>query len=372
MSTPRIPLSTISASRVPVSLVIACLCLLALASFMRAQSVPTTYTITQNGQTPGLTLTIYRSGSKALMVQMQPAQGATPATQTDSLYDLAAGTNVTWDPNATPLQCSAGRFSGDWGDPFAMTADLTKGIASGELKPAGTETIAGIPTQIYAANSPQGSEKVWFDQKDGLVIRATYAAPGAPLMTLVDITKFSFAPPSPSLFVLPSACAGVKPPPTAADVIADETGDSAGNWVNAIYGPGSANSCTIVVRVVAAKTMAPIDRKYQAAIDTTYEQNNPPHYEFGVARDGTTSYSGGGLHEITNQVHNGILRIDNPPAYFMLGLNFPTPNRGGSVGMVYRQCFGPVTNLYWVVKDPANPDDGGDWLYAKSGKYAAH
>jgi hypothetical protein len=27
--------------------------------------------------------------------------------------------------------------------------------------------------------------------------------------------------------------------------------------------------------------------------------------------------------------------------------------------------------LYFVVKDPSNPANGGDWLYAKAGKYAA-
>ena len=76
--------------------------------------------------------------------------------------------------------------------------------------------------------------------------------------------------------------------------------------------------------------MTPINRKYQAAIDTTYDQKqpDPPHYEFGVGNDGTTTFSGGGLHEITDQIHNGVLRIDNPPAYFMFGVNIPTPNRG--------------------------------------------
>lgn len=191
-------------------------------------------------------------------------------------------------------------------------------------------------------------------------------------MTLVDITKVSFATPPASRFVLPAACAGVKPPPTPAELIAAETGDDPANWVNGSYGPGSANSCSIVVRVVAAKTMAPINRKFQAAIDTTYDQNNPtpPHYEFGVGADGTSTYSGGGLHEVTDQIHNGMLRIDNPPAYFMFGVNIPTPNHGADVGLIYRQCFAPVTVLYDVIKDPANPADGGDWLYAKAGKYA--
>jgi len=119
--------------------------------------------------------------------------------------------------------------------------------------------------------------------------------------------------------------------------------------------------------------MAPINRKFQVAIDTTYNQDDPtpPSYVFGVGADGTSTYSGGGLHEITSQVHNGALRIDNPPAYFNLSVNIPTPNRGAGIGLVYRQCFAPVTNLYYVVKDPEDVGKGADFLFAKSGKYAA-
>jgi hypothetical protein len=352
--------------------VLACLCALACAPLLNAQTPPTAYVITQSVGTTGGTSTTYRSGSKVLVDFIQPAQAGTPASRSFSLYDLAAGTNTSWDPDAIPIQCSVNTFSGDWGDPFAMTADVTSGIAKGELKPAGTETLDGISAQIYAGTAQGTDLKAWLDQKDGLVLRAVMNAPNAAPMTLVDITKVSFARPPTSLFVLPAACAGVKPPPTAAELMAEETGDSGANWVNANYGPGSTNSCSIIVRVVAAKTMAPINRAYQAAIDTTYDQNNPtpPHYVFGVGNDGTSTYSGGGLHEITNQIHNGMLRIDNPPAYFMFGVNIPTPNHGADVGLIYRQCFAPVTMLYDVIKDPANPADGGDWLYAKSGKYA--
>ena len=352
--------------------VIFCLCVLACSPLLNAQTPPTAYVITQSVGTTGGTSTAYRSGSKVLVDFIKPAHEGTPASRSFSLYDLTAGTNTSWNPDASPIQCSVATFSGDWGDPFAMTSDVNKGIASGDLKPAGAETLDGIATHVFAGSTQGVDLKAWLDQKDGLVIRAQEGAPNTPPMTLVDITKVSFAAPPTSLFVLPAACAGVKPPPTPAELIADETGEAAANWVNANYGPGSTNSCSIIVRVVAAKTMAPINRAYQAAIDTTYDQNNPtpPHYVFGVGNDGTSTYSGGGLHEITNQIHNGMLRIDNPPTYFMFGVNIPTPNHGADVGLIYRQCFAPVTVLYDVIKDPANPADGGDWLYAKSGKYA--
>jgi len=155
--------------------------------------------------------------------------------------------------------------------------------------------------------------------------------------------------------------------------MAAETGDSGSNFVNAIYGPGSKAGCSIALHVVHAGTMAPLNRRYQVAIDTTYNQDapNPPHYEFGSGTDGTSTFKGGGLHEITSQIRNGVLRIDHPPAYFNLSTNIVQPGRGAGIGLIYRQCFAPVTNLYYIVKDPDDLSKGADFLYAKSGKYAA-
>ncbi len=354
----------------------ACLALLALASLLPAQTAPTAYTIVQTVAFPpaGSTETIYRSGGKALIEVSRPAADGQPASRSLSLYDLALGKSWSWNPGDASVGCNIGSFSGDWGDPYAMTPDLMKTIASGDLKPAGTEIVGGVATKIYDGVSNKTHIKAWLDEKDGLVVRAMMGAPGSSdLQPLINITRVSLSPPAASLFALPAACASLKLPPTPAELMAEETGDSGDNFVSANYGPGSKNSCSILVRVVAAKSMAPLNRKYQAAIDTTYDQNapTPPHYEFGVGNDGTSTYAGGGLREITSQVRNGMLRIDNPPAYFMFGVNIPTPNHGADVGLIYRQCFAPVTMLYYVVKDPGNPGDGGDWLYAKSGKYAA-
>ena len=360
----------------PTPRILSCLGLVVLTSLLPAQPPrPTAYTITEAvaGAAPGSTMTVYRNGTKALTDMFSAAQPGAPAHHTLTFYDLAAGSSHTWDPSINPPSCSVGTFSGDWGDPFESTKELTDSIAKGDLKPAGTETVAGVPTKVYAGVSQGMNLKAWLDEKDGLVIKMAFGAPGAAMNTMVDVRKVSLAPPAPSLLAMPAYCASVKPPATAAELIAEETGDSAANYVNAIYGPGSKDSCSIVIHVVNAKTMAPITRKFQVAIDTTYNQDspNPPHYQFGVGNDGTSTYSGGGLHEITNQVHNSMLRIDNPPAYFNLGVNIPTPNHGADVGLIYRQCFAPVTALYYVLKDPADPGAGGDWLYAKSGKYAA-
>jgi len=357
-----------------ISRILACLSLVATPLLAQAQAAPpTSYAITENvaGGGPGATTTIYRSGIKVLMESKLPAQGATPATTTRTLYDLKAGTNVSWNPEANPPVCGgAGTFSGDWGDPFTMISDINSSIAKGELKPAGTETLAGISTQVYAGTSGGSAIKAWVDAKDGLVIRATGSMPDGSTLTLADITKVSIGPQPASLFLLPAVCAGVKPPPSPAELIADEIGDDPANYVNGMYGPGSKNMCSVVLRVVNAKTMTPIT-KIQVAIDTgIYPDNAPPSYTFGVGEDGTTSYSGGHILEITNRVHNGVVRLGNPPDHFQLGVNVKQPHHGGSMGLIYRQCFGPTTVLLDVVKDYGQADQSQALLWVKAGKYA--
>ena len=125
-----------------------CLALLALTALLPAQTPPTAYTITQAlAGSNGGTMTVYRNGSLAVIETKQPAQtGGIPASRSFSLYDLKAGVSHTWDPSASPISCSAGTFSGDWGDPYQPTAELAAGIAKGDLKPAGAETLYGIPT----------------------------------------------------------------------------------------------------------------------------------------------------------------------------------------------------------------------------------
>ncbi len=349
--------------------VLSCFALLAAAPLVPAQSAPTSYTITQAGATPGATTTIYRSGSRAVIENRQPAEGATPAVHILSFYDIAAGKSWSWNPDSKPINCSIGAFSGDWGDPFALTAEVKDGISKGELKPACSETVNGVAAQVYTGVQSGANLKVWLDAKGGLVLRATISASGAAPVTLANITKVSFAAPAAALFALPAACAAQKLPPTQADLIADETGDSAANYVSANFGPGSQNSCSVVLRVVQAKTMTPITH-IQVAIDTTYNVDNPPHYVSGVGRDGTETFSGGGIHEITAQVRNGSVRLGIPPPYFMLDVNTIHPGHGSGSGLVYRQCFAPTTVLLDVIKDYGQSDESSDLLWVKSGKYA--
>jgi len=356
----------------PILKVTAYLGLMYCAAIAGAQTPsPTSYTITEAGAVPGGQTIVYRSGSKALTVNIIPAQGGTPASKNYDLRDLTAGKDWTWNPDDKPIQCGAGTFQGDWGDPFALTAEVNTGIAKGQLKPGGTAVINGIATDIYTGSDSGATEKIWFDKKDGLVLRAEASMPGGQSMTLANVTKISFATPPASLMALPPSCAGVKAPPTPAELIADETGDDGSNYEIGSTGPGSKNSCSVVLRTVAAKTMTPITR-IQVAIDTQYNQNDPtpPHYVFGVGNDGTSTYAGGHVREITKAVHNGAVNLGTPPPYFMVGVNTIEPNRGADLGLVYRKCFAPTQVLLYVVKDYGTPTESGDYLWVKSGKYA--
>lgn len=343
------------------------------AALAGAQAAPpAVYTITQAGAVPGAQTTIYRSGSKALMVNFTPAQGATPASKTYSLYDLAAGKNWSWNPEVKEVGCSAGTFSGDWGDPFGETAELLADLAKGEYKSAGTATMNGIATEVYTGSEGGATIKIWFDRKDGLIIRAEANMPGSAPMVTANVTKVSFSPPPASLLNLPPICAGVKAPPTPQETFADETGDDGANYVSAYLGPGSKNACQVLLRVVDAKTLAPITH-VQAAIDTSYNQDdpNPPHYNFGVGTDGTMTFAGGGLHEITSTMHNGIAVLNNLPPYFNLVVNVvELPGHASGTGLIYKQCFAARQVLYWIIKDRGQADQSSDVLWVKGGKFA--
>jgi hypothetical protein len=78
---------------------------------------------------------------------------------------------------------------------------------------------------------------------------------------------------------------------------------------------------------------------------------------------GRVKFSGGGMAEVTGQMQQGTLRIDNAPAQFYATAAF---GKGGeSCALVYRQCFAPETQLLLVVKNPQQLSEFADWLWVK-------
>ena len=305
-----------------------------------AQTSPTAYSVTEveSMMGPGVTVKIYRDGGKAIVDHAVPAQGADKAMHTRSLYDLQAGTTITWDVDAPETPCSIGQFTGDWGDPFkdsALTAaDLTKQGA----KDSGPETMIGIPAKVLTGTSEGAVFKAWVDPKSGLLLKLEVSQNGQK-QTFSEVKEFKPGKPDASVFTLPAACKDVKLPPTAGERFAAETGGAAADFMDATAPPGSPNSCTVLFKAVYAGSMQTISG-YKLTMDNV---------------------------DKTGEMKNGILRIDNAPATFTLDLRFPD---GGGMAQVYRQCPLAQTMLLMVQKDPANLGKGADWMWVKAGKFA--
>ena len=332
-----------------------------LAQYMKT---PDAYTVTENNMMsgPGSTTTVYRDGSKAL-VEIANAQGG----HTRTLYDLQAGTSMTWSAENATAGCSSGTFSGDWGDPFASSADMTKDLAKPEVKMTGAETINGFATKVYEITGPTPAQnaKAWVDNKYGLVIKANFGAMG----TLVEVKQLTVAKPAASVFVLPPACAkaaAAGPPLTPAQQLMADTGiKNVADYADAGTAPASpsTNSCTVNFKVVRAGTFEPIANIVGMGLDL--DQNSNGSYTVGGGANGS-HYSGGTIKDVTSQYRNGILRIDNAPPHFRLDVEF---KNGDVSALIYRQCFQPQTVLMVIVKNPDNlAAEPAHWLWSKTGK----
>lgn len=331
-----------------------------LAQYSKA---PEAYSVSETNAMsgPGSTTQIYRDGPKA-MVEITNAQGG----HTRTLYDLQAHTNISWSVETASAGCSSGTFSGDWGDPFASSEDMTKDLAKPEVKMTGAETINGFATKVYeiAGATPAQSAKAWVDTKYGLVIKANVGQMG----TLVEVKQLSVGKPAASLFVLPTACAAAAagPPKTEEQQMALDTGiKNPQDYVNAIMPATSpsTNSCSVNFKVVRAGTMEPITNVTAVGLDV--DQNSSGSYTVGGGANGSL-YSGGTIKDVTSQYRNGILRVDNAPTHFHVDVEF---KNGGASALIYRQCFQPQSVLMLVVKNPDNPSEGAaHWLWSKTGK----
>jgi len=308
----------------------------------------------------------YRLGSKVLVDQFSAANAADPKAQhSRGLYDLATHKNLSWSWPDSSGGCGAGTFSGDWGDPFAGPGDLI-GTSSTQV---GTETLRGFTTRILEGSTGNTKVRAWVDTKYGMVVKAQLSQAGSPLKTVMEVTDVSLTAPQASVFALPAVCAAAAAAPTEEEKLAALTGDNPKNFVDATSGPGSKSACTVLYRVVKAGSMEPIASGFQVAVDLASATAPTASHTVGVSQSGRATFSGGGLHEITSPTRNGVFRIDRAPAQFDLETAFG--NAGDTQANIYLQCFAPQTVLLYVVENPAKISDGGEWLWVKSGKYAA-
>jgi hypothetical protein len=334
---------------------------------LRAQYAPApdAYTLTETSAMagPGETMKVYRDGQKAA-IDITPAAGAAAgAIPVRSVYDLQAHTNVSWDPTATAPTCGSGTFSGDWGDPFAGTADTAGQLAQQGAKKVGAEPMDGFATDVYEFVEPTTHQtyRVWVDTKYGLTVKLQSGN-----QIFQEITQLSLGAPPAALFVLPAACSNLPPILSDSQKIAADTGGNGDDYVYAHLAPTqeSTTSCTVVFRAVQAGTMKPIQINYAVGLDL--DQNSNGGYNVDVGLAGTAKFSGGALKDVSAQKRNGVLRIPNVPKHFYMDVEFG--DAGSASALLYRQCFGPETTLFLVVKNPDKFSDGADWLWSKTGK----
>jgi hypothetical protein len=346
-------------------------------------AVPTTYSVVEINSMLGMPVTqhIYRDGSHAVI------ENQSGDTLVRAIYDLDAHKNVSWDLRKPQAGCGTTNFSGDWGDPFSGD-DLMGELKKEHIKQTGTETVNGFATNVLETDGTGPSKlkaKAWIDQKYGFFVKVAVEQNGQ-MTTMLELKSATFAPPPSGMFKIPAFCnaavkaaaapAGTATAPTTDPAVAKryaaEIGGKPEDFVAAAQGPGSKESCSVAFRVVQAGTMTPITSNLEIVVDRKPDFEHPSPCKDAMTASNYHTYTGAGctLQDVTPQYKNGVAKLDAVPESFNLSVIFQ-PDGAQSGALIHRQCAGPVTTLFLVMKDPKNVSAGTDWVFVKSGKYAA-
>ena len=210
---PRLDVVSPSAARAGAAGLVSAVLLAGFApSDARAQpaAAPTRFSMTETLflVVPGQMMKIGRDGQSAIIEQTLPPNADTPSgVHSRAYYDIKAGLSYTLDLIDPATPCGPSNFTGDWGDPFAMSADLIAQMAKFHPTDAGAATVNGIATEVSVAASPDGQAKVWVDPKTGLIVKWVMTPPNGAPRTMIEVTSFSLTPPSPAALALPTKCA---------------------------------------------------------------------------------------------------------------------------------------------------------------------
>ncbi len=268
------------------------------------------------------------------------------------------------------------QFSGDWGDSFGpgLTDELTKL----HTKEVGAEVVNGIHTKVIEVDNPQAglpNYKMWLDTSYGEAVKL--AGPMRP-------ERWRRSPRSRASRLESrrprcSRCprrgrkpAAQPPPPTEAKQVAALT-RRAGRQVHQVgeRGPGLEGVLRGAVPLVKPKTLAPVTTPFRVGVDAAgIYLEHPPHYITGGT--GKPYFQGGGLHEVTKDYKNGVLRIESAPPVFYLELSWDvhgaagrSPEGAAAPPMLYRQCNGKSAARLLLVADPEKPGEPSAWVWEK-------
>ena len=174
-------------------------------------AAPTRYSVTETLYlvVPGQVMKIGRDGGGAIIEQTLPPNADSPnGVHSRAYYDLKAGLSYTLDLIDPATPCGPSNFTGDWGDPFAMSAGLIAQMAQSHPTDAGPETVNGIATEVSTATTPDGQARLWVEPKTGLIVKWVMTPPNGPARTMIEVTALSLTPPTPEALALPGKCAG--------------------------------------------------------------------------------------------------------------------------------------------------------------------
>ncbi len=180
-----------------------------------AQSAPPdAYTLTETSSliVPGQQIEIARDGSKAMVETAMPARtGGSAGVHARSVFDLSAHTNHTWDLADPAEPCTTSTFTGDWGDPFLASANMTADFARQHATRGSTATVDGLTTMLTVPAGPGDAAGMtaWVDPRFGLVVKLE----NDKHVSLLEVTRLALGKPAASLFVLPPSCAALHAPP---------------------------------------------------------------------------------------------------------------------------------------------------------------
>jgi hypothetical protein len=180
------------------------------AASAQPAAAPTRFSVTETLflVVPGQILKIGRDGQSAIIEQTIPPTADNPTgVHSRAYYDIKGGLSYTLDLIDPTTPCGPSNVTGDWGDPFAMSADLIGQMAKFHPTDAGAATVNGIATEVSVAATPDGQGKVWVEPTTGLIVKWVMTPPNGPPRTMIEVTSFSLTPPSPAALALPTKCA---------------------------------------------------------------------------------------------------------------------------------------------------------------------
>ena len=186
-------------------------------SHLRAQGpAPQAYSITEDPGFGSSVVKISRDGSKEVVDQILPVgPGRDKEFHSHLLYDFQAHKlyiRVVSDPS---VPCGVQEYTDPGAppefDPISGSDALMKELAaSGQPKPAGTDTVNGIATKVLEVTSPQGKGRIWIAQNGGFPVKIVFIGTDGKAMTIIEVKQLSLAKPPASVFAVPAACAAVQ------------------------------------------------------------------------------------------------------------------------------------------------------------------